>query len=270
VDITDRKRAEEERGNLMQQLNQRVKELDCLYGISNVLARQNISTEEIFNAIVVMIPQALRYPEIACARICLGDEEFSTKNFRETEWKLSQDIVPHGERAGCVEVYYLEGRPETEEGVFSAEERNLIDAVAKRLSEAIERKEAKQALRESEERLHLMFDTVSDGIIVSDVEGRITEANKAAVRMHGLNRKEELIGRHGLDFIAEKDRARAREDLKKGVEQGQVVDTAVYSFVDVRGKEFKMEYRTSILYNGSGRLLGFLCAMRDITKRRWG
>ena len=270
VDITERKRAEEERGNLMQQLNQRVKELDCLYGISNVLAKQNISTEEIFNGIIVLIPQAWRYPEIACARICLGDQEFSTKNFRETEWKLSQDIVAHGERAGCVEVYYLEGRPEVAEGPFSKEERHLIDAVARRLSEAIERKEAKQTLRESEEKLRLMFETVSDGIIVSDVEGRITEANNSAVRMHGFARKEELIGKHGFDFIAEKDRARAREDLKKVLESGQPLDTATYTFVDSAGKEFKMEYRTSILYNGSGRMLGFLCAMRDITGRRRG
>jgi PAS domain S-box-containing protein len=267
VDITERKQAEDERGKLLQQLYERVKELGCLYGISNVLAQQNISTEKIFSEIVVLIPQAWRYPEVACARIHVEDKDFTTKNFRETEWKLSQDIAANGARVGCVEVYYLEQRPEVTEGPFTKEERYLIDAVAKRLGEAIERKEAKQALRESEEKLRLMFETVQDGIIVSDVEGRITEANKSAVRMHGFTRKEELVGRCGFDFIAEKDRARAGEDMKKALESGKVLDMVTYTFVDSRGKEFQIEYRTSVL-SGPGRVLWFLCVMRDITGRK--
>jgi len=61
--------------------------------------------------------------------------------------------VVNGERRGIVEVYYLEERPELEEGPFMTGERRLIDGVAHVLGEAIERRCAEEAARQSQEEL---------------------------------------------------------------------------------------------------------------------
>ncbi|MDY6794976.1 MAG: PAS domain S-box protein [Actinomycetota bacterium] len=54
-------------------------------------------------------------------------------------WRQGSDIVVDGEGAGLVEVCYLEERPESYEGPFLKEERDIIDAVAERLGRIVER-----------------------------------------------------------------------------------------------------------------------------------
>ena len=77
IDISEHKRSEEV-------LRQRVKELNCLYGISHLVEKRGISLEEIIQGTVDLIPSGWQYPEITCARIIMGDQEFKTKNFRKT------------------------------------------------------------------------------------------------------------------------------------------------------------------------------------------
>ncbi len=131
------------------ELCDRVKELNCLYSISNLLKNPNLSLHEIFQATVELIPVSWQYPAITCSRLTLKDEQFSTSNFRETAWKQTSDIILHGERIGSVEVCYLEEKPQRNEGPFSKEERNLINAVAEFLETITEFK-----LMEQHERKH--------------------------------------------------------------------------------------------------------------------
>ncbi len=122
-------------------LSERVKELNCLYGISNLVDNPDISLEEIFQGVVDLIPPSWQYPEITCSRIILEDEEYKTVNFKETEWKQSSEIFVTGKRMGTLEVFYLEERPEIYEGPFLKEERHLIDEITDRLGMIIERKQ---------------------------------------------------------------------------------------------------------------------------------
>jgi PAS domain S-box-containing protein len=144
--IVERRRAEEG-------LRKRIRELDCLYGIAELRQTPGISLEEMFQGAADLIPPSWQYPEIACARIVLKDEEFRTENFRETPWRQVSDISGHGERIGSVEVCYLEERPESDEGPFLKEERSLINAVAERLGRIAERRRAEEALRERTRQL---------------------------------------------------------------------------------------------------------------------
>jgi nitrate/nitrite-specific signal transduction histidine kinase len=81
-------------------LNERVKELDCLYGISKLASKQDTTEEEIVAGTVSLLPDAFRYPGIACARIVLDDQEFKTDGYQETPWSVSADITVQGVQAG--------------------------------------------------------------------------------------------------------------------------------------------------------------------------
>jgi len=132
-DITERKRVEGELRRRTHELGERVKELDCLFGISKLVETGERAVPEVARQVLGLIPAAWQYPEITCARITLDDDVFQTDNFRETGWKMESPIMVQGQQVGTVEVCHLEERPRRDEGPFLKEERRLIEDIADRL-----------------------------------------------------------------------------------------------------------------------------------------
>ena len=117
-DITRSKQAEEALHRSSHELGERVKELNCLYAISRLGQKRHLKSGQILQGIVDLIPSALQYSEITCARIILDDQEFRTVDFEETIRKLRSEIIVHGKMSGYLDVYYLEERPVHDEGPF--------------------------------------------------------------------------------------------------------------------------------------------------------
>lgn len=145
-DITERRRAEFN-------LEERLKELTCLFVISELVANPAINLDEILKGIVGLIPDAWQYPEITRARITFDDKEFETDNFKVTEWKQSSDIKVEGKKRGALDVYYLKEKPEIDEGPFLKEERHLIDSLVATIGEVAEHKKTEEDLRKHREHL---------------------------------------------------------------------------------------------------------------------
>ncbi len=146
-DITERKGAEEELQQKTHDLGERVKELNCLYGISHLVEKHGHSLEKILQGTAGLIPPSWQYPEITCARIIADNQEYETENFRETQWQQICNIYVKGETIGSVEIFYLEEKPQLYEGPFLKEERSLIDAIASWLGRIIERIRAEEELK---------------------------------------------------------------------------------------------------------------------------
>ena len=117
-EIKERKKAEKELQKIMSEVGERIKELNCFFEISRLVERRGLNLEEILQGIVDLIPPAWQYPENTCAKINLKDQEFRTGNFKETQWGLTQSIVVNDKAVGTLVVYYLEERPESDEGPF--------------------------------------------------------------------------------------------------------------------------------------------------------
>jgi len=148
--------SESELRELTNKLSERIKELNCLYGISKLVEDRNTSVDEILQGVVDLIPPSWQYPEVTCACIKLRDNQYKTANFQETGWKQAETIIVNGEQFGTLEVHYLEEKPESDEGPFLKEEQNLIHVVAERLGHIIEHKLAEdrlQSLYEQEKQL---------------------------------------------------------------------------------------------------------------------
>lgn len=134
-------------------LGERVKELNCFYGISTLIETPGISLQEILQGTADLIPSSWQYPEITCARIILEGKTFRTAKFKETTWGQTCDFRVNGQRVGRVEVYYLEERPESDEGPFLKEERALITVIAERLGHITESRRAEEELRQLKDEL---------------------------------------------------------------------------------------------------------------------
>ena len=101
-------------------------------------------------------------------------------------------------------------------------------------------------LQESEEELRLMFESIADGVIVFDLNGNIARVNEAAVRMHGYDSKEELIGRSVLDLIAEKDQAKSVKNLKR-TQDVEYTRNVEYTLLTRNGGKFDAELSAAVL-----------------------
>lgn len=130
------------------------------------------------------------------------------------------------------------------------------------------RKQAEQALRQTEARLSMLIEEVKDyAIFMLDAEGRIASWNKGAERMRGY-RADEVIGRHFSTFFLSEDieAGRPEEELKVATAEGRV-ETEGWR-VRKDGSRFWANLVLTALRDDQGKLLGFVKIARDITERK--
>ncbi len=267
--IADRKRAKEALRQRTHDLGERVKELNCLYGISRLVEKPGMSLEEIAQGTADLIPPSWQYPQVTCARISLDGQEFRTDNFRESPWSQTADITVHGKRVGAVEVCCLEERLESDEGPFLKEERSLIDAIAQRLGETVESKRAEEELRESEQRYRDMVENLHDLIVEIDTMLRITYISPRVTEM-GYD-VSEVVGKNLVEFVHPDDQSALKISFPKGL-SGETQSSWVPAPSDFRLRSASGEMRW---FRGSGRpiferdrIVGFRGVMTDVTESR--
>lgn len=180
-------------------LAERIKELNCLYGISNLIENQDVSQAWVLERAVELIPAALQFPELACALIRIEKETFVSKNFQRTEWGQHTPIRLAGEQIGALEVFYRQ--PVAEEGktTFLKEEGDLLRSISDRLSRVLDLKRTEKALKESEERYRILTEQVTDGVALVQ-DSRFYYVNPAFCRMFGIEDPVKIQGElmHGV------------------------------------------------------------------------
>lgn len=135
------------------QLRERVKELTCMYSIANLAVSSGQSVEGFLQQVAELLPAAYLYPEITEARIIFENQSYRTAEFVEPQQSQKAPVVIGGTERGLVEVIYREPRPEMDEGPFLAEERRLLDSVAREIALIIERKQAETEQERLREQL---------------------------------------------------------------------------------------------------------------------
>ncbi|NLC31080.1 MAG: helix-turn-helix transcriptional regulator [Candidatus Moranbacteria bacterium] len=120
-------------------LRERIKELQCLFGLVQLIDEHENSIEEILQGVVDLLPNAWQYPESCCARVLYKGNSYQTMNFQPTPWSQGADLNVLGRNEGRVEVFYLQKMATSDEGPFLKEERLLINAVGLKIAKAIER-----------------------------------------------------------------------------------------------------------------------------------
>ena len=128
-------------------LLERVKELNCLYGITRLAQKDGLSLDDLMQETTQLICASWQYPEITCAAVTVPGQCRATPDFVRTAWCQASNIRVQGEPAGEVEVCYLEARPDCDEGPFLQEERHLIDAVADLLGRIVSQRRTEEQMR---------------------------------------------------------------------------------------------------------------------------
>jgi len=136
-------------------LRERIKELNCLYGISQLAERYLHSLDNLLRELVNFLPHSWQYPEVTCARILFKGKTYASDRFKVTDWRQSAQIYMYHEPVGEVGIFYLEECPPADEGPFLKEERALLDAVAEQVGTIATRISADLELQEANRQLTL-------------------------------------------------------------------------------------------------------------------
>ena len=118
---------------IIDELKERAKELNCLYSVQEILNKAVTLSSESIQEIVDIIPLGFQFPEISSAQIKCPLGEFTSENFTQADWQLEADIVIQEEPIGTVNVFYNKEMPNSHEGPFLKEERRLLESIAERI-----------------------------------------------------------------------------------------------------------------------------------------
>ena len=147
--------AETKPGETEAALRERIKELNCLYGVSQLAERYLYSLDDLLQELVKFLPYSWQYPEITCARILFKGKTYTSDKFQVTNWRQSSRIYIYHEAVGEVGIFYLEECEPADEGPFLKEERALLDAVAEEIGTIATRISADLELQETNRQLAL-------------------------------------------------------------------------------------------------------------------
>jgi PAS domain S-box-containing protein len=201
-DVSERKQMEQRIQSQARDLDRRIRELDCLYGLSRLIEAKDNSLEDIYSGTAVLIPAAMQFPQAACARLTVAGREFATPNWKNTAFKHGAKILVNGEVSGKLEVCYLEQQAWDTSGPFPKEEQALVQAMAERLGHVIERRQAEEAILRSKALLQSVVDATPDFIYVKDLEHRYLLVNRSFALSQDREPRE-MVGRPDTEFFSE-------------------------------------------------------------------
>jgi len=128
-----------------------------------------------------------------------------------------------------------------------------------------EKKQARESIREREERYHELFENANDIIYTHDLQGNFTSLNRSGERITGYTR-EETMKMNVADVIAPEYLNLAREMIRQ--KSSQKVST-VYEIdiISKQGRRIRLEVSTRLIFR-EGRPVGVQGIARDLTERK--
>ena len=259
TDITERKKKEEELQKISVDLMERIKELNCLYDISNVAETKDLTIDSLMKQIVNIIPLSLQYPEFTFVKASINNAVYKNKLFKKTKRKFSSPIHLNKNKVGCLEIFL------TKNMLILDEEKKLIAAVCERVGKIIERIQVNKKLREVESRYRLLTDQFADGItIIQNSEYKFV--NKTFLTMIGYGSIKDLVGKKYHQFVAKDFIEQYSEDMTIINNSGDFQDSVEYKLIAETGHERWIEEKRNIIDWDFAPAV--LCTLRDITEKK--
>jgi PAS domain S-box-containing protein len=124
-----------------------------------------------------------------------------------------------------------------------------------------------EELQHSQERLERMFESATDGIVVTTLDGAVLKVNERAAQMIGYASGDELLGKSCFDCVAPGDHQKMANHMQKVIKE-ELIKRQEYTLRKADGTEFPAELSTNIIKDASGSVIGLITISRDITERR--
>ncbi len=130
-----------------------------------------------------------------------------------------------------------------------------------------EQKKTEEALKISEALYRNLVETSPDGIVMTDLEGRVMTCNERFAKIFGYDDAEEMTGLLAFDTMAVEDQERARSNMEITFKKG-IVKNVEYTLFKKDGSKFTAELSASLVKDSRGAPNSFVGVLKDITDRK--
>ena len=204
--------------------------------------------EVIGQPLTLLQPERLRGPHRH------GFSRYLASGERRLDWRAVEIVALHRDgREIPVEISFSDMQVDGHR-VFGAFMRDVTPRVRQQ-----------QALKLSEERYRRIVETAAEGIWMIDAASVTTFVNPKMARMLGYT-ADEMVGRSMYDFMDERARAEARENVRRRA-QG-IAEQHDFRLTCKDGGDLWTAMSTSASLDDAGRYAGALAMVTDITERR--
>lgn len=159
--------------------------------------------------------------------------------------------------SGCEKWLEAAGRPQRQPNGDVIWDTLILDVSA--------RKQAEEALRESETRYRLLAENMNDLVCLHDRQGRYLYVSPSCEALLGY-RYDELLGRDPGDFLHPGDRDRIYEEIQAAVLVGKA-NPVTYRIRHKSGHYIWFETLTKPILDASGTIIQLQTTSRDVTER---
>jgi len=246
-------------------LEERKKELHCLYTISKIAEIKNLDIDVLMQQVVDLIPFGLQYPDISAATAVVLNKTYKNQPHDPSQWNFSAPIKSSGKKIGSLTVYLTRKPDHNPQRPFLEEEQDLINSVCERIGKIIKRIQITERLKEVETRYDLLTERSSQGICILQ-NNQYQFINEAFIKMTGVNNPKEIIGRPFHDLVSKEFHDQYQAHLEMALNAGPGPYTIEYELHSKQGNRIWVEEnQTEIPWNTSPALF---CILRDITREK--
>ena len=128
-----------------------------------------------------------------------------------------------------------------------------------------DRKQADEALRESEEKYRSLIETTNTGYVIIDAAGKVLDANPEFVRMTGNSELGEILGRNIIEWTAAPDLEKVAAAITRCLQTGLLKSLEI-DCVGRDGRSLPVEINATAISTLEG--VKLLSLVRDISDRK--
>ncbi|NCB08917.1 MAG: PAS domain S-box protein, partial [Bacteroidia bacterium] len=251
------------------ELNERIKELNCLYSLSGLIEKEGISSDELFKGLVQIIPPAMQFPEITTVRIRINGNVFTSSVFTESSCCISDEILVYGQKKGIIEIFYTREFPGSSGCPFLNEEVKLLKDIISHVRLFLERKQETAERKKAEEDLQTTLMSIGDAVITTDESGLVTYMNPVAEKLTGwfFDQAKGKPLDEVFRIVNVKTGQPGSNPVTKVLENGLVVGLANHTqLISRKGEKYQIADSAAPIINGKGIISGIVLVFRDVTE----
>ena len=163
--------------------------------------------------------------------------------------------------------FLLSYRFSTAMSTIETQQKELRDTLGSYKTEIIDRVQAEEALRESEEKYRTILQSIEEGYYEVDLTGNLTFFNDTLPRHLGYS-KDELVGMNNRLFMNKETAKRVYQTFNSVFKTGKPATAVDWEMIAKDGTSKFVELSVSLMRDSEGRPMGFRGVARDVSERK--
>jgi PAS domain S-box-containing protein len=202
-DVTEQKKLENNRREVLLNLQERNKELLCLYQVSSITLTET-DTSKIIQKVAHIMPAGFLNPVETHVRIMFNNDVYTSKDFNETEYKIRSTRKKSRTGSILIEVFCENPQQLKLNELFLKEEEKLVQTISETLVLKLDQLMALSEIEHKSNQLQNVMNSSLDVVCTINIDGEFVMMSDACEQLWGYT-PNELIGKKYMDFVFVED-----------------------------------------------------------------